>query len=390
MNRSSVRVLMLLNHFHVGGTETYTLSLTRELLRQGTKVVIAGQEGQMAPRFRHLGCPVYILSDVRMAPLWNPWQKTWQYNPRESRQLRNIILRENIDLIHAHEVSIALSVKEIVHEKRIPLVFTVHGQYYNASDIKRIARTASAVISVSPPIQDWLKNNGMESRLIPNGIDTREFHFDAESSETRLHHQIPPDAVVVLYAARLTWKKGQIAKQFVEACGRLKKESFPHLHAVIVGDGSQTSEIKKEIRKIQYPQSPFIHLLGSREDMPRLYSMSDGVVGTGRVALEAMACRRPVIAAGCEGLLGLVTPESHEEAWNGYFGDHRAEEPCTVQGLLREMEKLLLITRMKERERLTEQGYIFICDRFHNPGVADRIRKLYLQLVNAHVQKHTP
>ena len=51
---------------------------------------------------------------------------------------------------------------------------------------------------------------------------------------------------------------------------------------------------------------------------------ADCVVGTGRVAIEAIACKKPVFAAGNNGYFGLLNCDNIENAWRVYFGDHKS------------------------------------------------------------------
>ena len=58
--------------------------------------------------------------------------------------------------------------------------------------------------------------------------------------------------------------------------------------------------------------------------MINFYSNSDCVVGTGRVALEAMACGKPLIASGNQGYFGLLTKRILKKLRKVYFADHKA------------------------------------------------------------------
>lgn len=60
-----LRILMVIDQFNIGGTETYTLSLTRELIRQGAFVAVAGNRGKLLDSFIGLGCPYYEIDFVQ-------------------------------------------------------------------------------------------------------------------------------------------------------------------------------------------------------------------------------------------------------------------------------------------------------------------------------------
>jgi len=81
-----------------------------------------------------------------------------------------------------------------------------------------------------------------------------------------------------------------------------------NIHAFIIGDGHGFNDIKETADRINNSsEEEFIHLFGERINMINFYSNSDCVVGTGRVALEAMACGKPLIATGNQGYFVLLT-----------------------------------------------------------------------------------
>ena len=42
------------------------------------------------------------------------------------------------------------------------------------------------------------------------------------------------------------------------------------------------------------------------------------------MAIEAFACKKPVIASGNNGYFGILSNDNIESAWRVYFGDHKS------------------------------------------------------------------
>src|SRR5690606_23594512 len=87
-------------------------------------------------------------------------------------------------------------------------------------------------------------------------------------------------------------------------------------------------------------------LTGFRRNIPELLSMADVVVPTGRSALEALACGKPVIAIGRAGLHGLITVDNWEQAVKTNFGDH---------GCLRQPDLSLILAYVKMGLAMSEE-----------------------------------
>lgn len=235
-------------------------------------------------------------------------------------------MRSNkINVIHAHLETSGSYAAQISEKYHIQFVYTIHGTYYHPSLLRKLIdrpHNRPTLISVSLPVQNWLRKYGIPSLLLPNGIDMEE--FSAKTSNLRAQLNIPPDAKVLLYASRLEEEKYEICKQLLKTCVVDVFNAFPDMHILIAGGGVKKGKIKKCIHTLKSKQ---IQYIGNRIDMPALYSISDYVVGTGRVALEAISCERPVIAIGSKGVFGLVTPENFNKAIRYYFCDHKCRLP---------------------------------------------------------------
>ncbi|WAH39462.1 glycosyltransferase [Alicyclobacillus dauci] len=367
---SNLRVLMILDSFLVGGTETHVFTLTRELLKQGVHVVVLGDDGPLHQLFLELGCPVYVLDFDQ------------ENRAQINSDLNQIVNNEGINLIHAHQTGCAPFAISLAKDKGIPFLFSVHGSYYKISTLADMAEQA-AFISVSPAIQNWLWKHRIPSILIPNGIDTDYYRLQPIDVNLCREYGIPTNVPIVVYAGRLSWEKADIAEEVIQACAYLReREGFPNLHLLIVGDGWHSDGIRAlATRRNELAGTDFIHLAGSMRDVRPFYALGDCVVGTGRVALEAMSCKRPVVAVGSRGFFGLVTPDVYIKAWYYYFGDHKRLYARSSDMLANEIKNTILSSERARRSWGT-QGRRFVKYFFDIRSVTVDLLHLYKLLYN--------
>lgn len=372
-----LRILMVLDQFNVGGTETHVLTCTRELLRRGIHVVVAAKKGEMSGAFAALGCPVYELNFVTNDFLRNDADIT-----EIVTQLKQIMNAEGITVVHIHQPPSGMFAAIAAEQLCVPCVFTVHMNDNQVLNDLELLKKSNKIICVSPTIFNRLPVKGLSAELIPNGVDPVQFDYRPFVQRAiRSDLGIPETAPVIMYVGRLSWEKAEICHDLIEACVQLKAERYPDLHVLIVGEGKQSDRIKSMARVVHdQSESEFIHVWGNSLNMTGLYSICDCFVGTGRAALEALACRRPVVAIGVKGFFGQVRPDNYQHAWDTWFGDHHADEAWDVEKIKRSIEQVL----DKPEVQKMESGWVsrnYVKERFHIVRTTNALVAIYTNLL---------
>ncbi|MBD7968550.1 glycosyltransferase [Paenibacillus gallinarum] len=354
----AIRLLMIIDKFEVGGTETYVSAVVEELLRRKIAVYVAGKPGNLLSKFKAIGCPTFT-------------------NIRNQEKFERWIVKHKINMINAHHETTGTLGSQLSKKLKIPFIFTIHGTYYPRSLINRVMKKCDerkAVISVSFPVKKWLEEKNISSIVIPNGINTEQFIY-SKNRELLKQLGIPRKSRVLLYVSRLEDEKGDVCKDFIRAAQRfMDKEA--DVQVVIVGGGPDLNSVQKLAAK---KHAQRIHILGERLDTVSLFSISDVVIGTGRVALEAMSCKRPVIAIGSKGVFGIVKPENFNVAWKYYFGDHRAKQTADTKRIERLIGAAL---RSKKTSAVWgDAGREFVKNKFHISGITDKLLAVYHKMV---------
>ncbi|MGC5772480.1 glycosyltransferase [Paenibacillus pabuli] len=354
MRKPTLRLLMIIDKFEVGGTETYVSAVAEEMEKRGVSIYVAGKRGSLLSKFRALGCPIFT-----------------KINDRQ--RLEQWITKHKINVINAHHESTGILGSALSRKLSIPFVYTIHGTYYPRALITKIMKrcySRNTVISVSWPVKKWLEEKNIQSVLIPNGINTQHFRYN-RNQQLLSRLGISSRAKVLLYVSRIEDEKADICKDFLRAAQRYM-DTAPNVHVVVVGGGSGLNSVKKLAAK---KHNNRIHVLGERLDTSSFFSISDVVVGTGRVALEAMSCKRSVIAIGTKGIFGIVKPDNFKLAWKYYFGDHKAKQTLEIS----KIESLIRTALRSKKSSKTwgEAGREFVMKQFNISGIVDRLLTLY-------------
>jgi peptidoglycan/xylan/chitin deacetylase (PgdA/CDA1 family) len=113
----------------------------------------------------------------------------------------------------------------------------------------------------------------------------------------------------IVWVGRLTGPKGDIARHLAYQIAPL----FPALRFQLVGGPSLPDD---------WPTPPDnVEFVGQTRDVSAYYQHADLVIGAGRVALEAMALGRAVMAIGEACYIGLINEQTIDQAKATNFGD---------------------------------------------------------------------
>lgn len=309
-----MNILLGLNNPAVGGARTHVLALAEGLLRRGHRALLVTDPGFLEEEMRARGIPFRARAD----------------GDREMLDLLlSLVERECPAILHAHHGETDREGYLVWQATGLPFVVTVHGLMLWHLEDRHIAEAARAVIAVSETVAEFIHQRAPALRgkvvVIPNGIDTDEFRPRPDADALRAQAGLAPDERVVMYAGRIAAEKSpavfaameavrDLAGRGVRIRGLCVGRTDAYVHQRVVDLAHETnSDAGREI----------LRLTGLRRDMPEMLALADVVVAAGRSALEAMAVGKPVVAWGCAGYLGPVTPDNWSTALAANFGDHR-------------------------------------------------------------------
>ncbi|MCX7047623.1 MAG: glycosyltransferase family 4 protein [Candidatus Sumerlaeota bacterium] len=312
----SKTIALVSDHAAIGGGEAFLLDLAKCLgSAPGFNVtLLCREEGLLPEKCLSLGVPIHIAH----YPL--RFRRNWVlpvFSPRILREIGRWIESQEIDLVHANGPFGLLYAGMAARRLKRAVVFSSHLKEDAGRPIKRwlAKKLPHRVIAVSETVaQEWACA-GLDARRltrIPIGIDAGAYRFDAEARRRlRSEWNFNDRHIVCAIIGRIQRVKGQ--RRFLEAM-RLARRQAPALRGLIVGScwpgdagaAVYEREINAQLVADESLRSYVVHLPYS-ENIPAILSATDVLViasdseSFGRIALEAMACERPVVATPCGG-----------------------------------------------------------------------------------------
>ena len=241
-----------------------------------------------------------------------------------------------IDIVHARSRAPAWSCLWACFFSRKKFVTTFHGTYNFSSNIKQFYNSvmvrskliiggSNFIFShISKNYQKYLNLKKQKLMVIFRGINL-EFFSEKNISDKKLNTlmsnwKINKKNFIILLPGRLTKWKGQ--EIFIEALNLLlEAHSNENFHAIVLGsDQGREVYYKKLLLLVErYRIGKKITFIENCQEMPLAYKLSDLVVSSsiepeafGRVAVEAQAMNRPIVASDIGG--------SRETVLNGKSG----------------------------------------------------------------------
>lgn len=319
--RPAMRILYVDHADQLGGAELSLLALLRTLDRRRFQPTVACPPGRLAARAADLGVP---RAEVQLGKLGgrNPLRslrRLW----RGRAPLRRLLADGGFRVLHANTLRAAIYGAAAIGDRSTRLVWHVRDADVPAWARRVLLWRCAAAIAPSQFVADRL---GARRKVcvVPNGIDLADVPHERAFEAFREELGIPSQALVIGCLGRVRPWKGQA--HFVDVAARLAPR-LPEAWFLIVGDTlfpdpgrDYVAEVKARAAERQVADR--IRFTGYREDPLAALGAMDVVVNCsldepfGRVLVEAMACRRPVVAfrSGAvpeivvDGSTGLLVP----------------------------------------------------------------------------------
>jgi len=280
-------ILMVNHHTEiVGGGELSMLQLMDGLRSEGVAVSLAvAGEGELAARARAAGHQVYIvpmppigLRSIAAIAVW-----------------RRLLGKSGISLLHAQTPRAAFYAGVAGKSVSVPSIFHCRVAVNDPRLDPILVRLVSRVVCNSHATASrfagwpWLK-----PVVIHNGLDVEVAPAMVDEGETRTMN--------LLFVGRLTpEKQPEVAWEIFSGLA----ETFPQLDLLFVGDNDRFNPVLTSALKSRIGQSPFkarVIWAGMQANVSPWYAIADVLImpsqyeGFGRVLVEAMAHRVPVVA----------------------------------------------------------------------------------------------
>jgi glycosyltransferase involved in cell wall biosynthesis len=296
------RVALAIESSEPGGAEQLVLVLADLLRASGHEPVVVTQvAGWLTERAERAGLPVWL------APQKPGLDPGWVI--RFAGRLR----RARIDLLHSHEFAMNVYGGAAARLIGIPSVATIHGRHWVVDRPRRVIayrallRLGMEIVAVSHDLAQYLVTGlGVPPgavRMIHNGIPLDGYDLRppaaAERETARSELGLPLRVPLVVAVGALFPVKDHAG--LVRAVSGLEG-----VHLAIAGGGGEEAGLRRLAESLCVTDR--VHLLGLRDDVPRVlraadvFALSSRSEGLPLALLEAMAAGLPVVATRVGGV----------------------------------------------------------------------------------------
>lgn len=373
---SKLSIVQLVPEMDEGGVEGETLDVACDLVANGYRSIVISDGGRLVPTLLKNGVEHFN------------WPGIGSKNPRclpNILKLRKLMLKESIDLLHLRSRLPAwvgwLAWNSLPGVKRPALLTSFHG-FYSINKYSEIMTKGQRVVAVSKVIKNHIIENYPSAsdkiEVIYGGVDENIFcpNSISESRKQKLIDKWGLEGCtgpIILLPGRLTEWKGQLT--FIEALSLLKETPFKALCVGSIPENSYSQLLFEKVRKFGLEKK--IHFTGHCDDMPAALLVSDIVVSAsstqpeafGKVAIEAMAMEKPVVATKHGGSLETVV-----DGQTGWLVP--PSNPIAMAGAIRQAIESPAECRLRG-----ESGRKRVVDSFSIKSMCNQTLDLYQRLI---------
>ncbi|MBE9029527.1 glycosyltransferase family 4 protein [filamentous cyanobacterium LEGE 11480] len=315
------KILFLDQSGKLGGAE---LSLLDIAIHYDDRCLVAlFADGPFQARLATCHIPTRVLTQV---PLSIGKQSTAVKSLKALRQIIPLIRRvaqlsQDYDIIYANTPKAFVIGAIASRFSRRPLIYHLRdilsADHFSQTNLKVVITLANCcatkVIANSMATQQAFIQAGGKPQLVEvlyNGFDPAQYQTTNEQQQDIRHTLGWDDRFIIGHFSRLSPWKGQHI--LLEALARCPD----HLCAILVGDAlfgetDYVQNLHQQVERLKLHDR--VKFLGFRQDIPPLMTACDLITHTstapepfGRVIIEAMLCKTPVIAASGGGAVELI------------------------------------------------------------------------------------
>ncbi len=366
-----MKVLHLTSHINIGGITTYISKVTPALKQIGVETFVVSGGGNCKEDLEKQGAGVFELN-IKTKNELHP--KIYFAIPA----LEKIVQENGIGLLHAHSRITQVMAAVLSKKIGIPTVTTCHGYFTRRLGRKIFPAWGDLTIAISQGVADHLIDDFKvpQERVltVSNAVDLEALdaaYISHDSDETKKSYGFKPGAPVLGIVARLVADKGH--EYLLRAVPSLLND-FPEMRVLIVGDGRHLKYLQQLSKELGIKER--VVFTGNVLDVTQALAAIDIFClpatwreGFGLSIVEAMACRKPVIASNIWAINSLIQ--------NGVTGI--LVEPKQTAPLSAAIK--FLLKSPAEKQKITIAARKMVDDHFTIQRMAKELKSVYERAV---------
>lgn len=357
---TKINVLFLDHTSHMGGAERSMLDLLSRLDRDRLAPrVVMSAGGPLVERVQALGMPVELMDlDAQAVQLS---REAWQHNPLsffwrargylgEVLRLIRVVKAHDIRFIHTNTLKAHVIGSLVAFGARRPIVWHMRDLPSSRGDARNLLAglfrlVNPGILAISQAVADDLPPAmRARTRVVYNGVDLARFAALSAPAPVDLPLPAGDGPLIGTVSHLIPWKGQEV---FIKAAALMLK-AHPDWRFLLVGDDIfqfQGERARLTALTEELGIADRVVLTGNREDVPAILARLDLFVlpslyePFGRVLIEAMAARLPIVASRAGGV-----PEIVVEGETGLL-----TVPGSAESIAEAVEAVLLDPELRRR-----------------------------------------
>lgn len=372
-------LLQLLPSLYSGGVERGTIEIAEAAAKSGFKSLVASSGGTMVNQLAEVGAEHIEL----------PINSKNPFKIRSNvKKIKAVIDEHDVDIVHARSRAPAWSGYWAAKKAGCHFITTFHGFYSTKGLFKKcynsVMTKGEKTIAISEFIAEHIKKNYHPNpeniAIIYRGVDLKHFDpsqiTDDNIAEVKKKWQIHENNPIIFLPGRITRWKGQ--DFLIRAINELKDLKF---YCVIAGDYSDHKTYYNELLNLAKKMGleEKMRIVEHIEDIPTAYAASDIVVSAslepeafGRVAIEAQAMGKPIIATNIGG--------SRETIIDGKTG--KLVDKNNIEDMAEALRYYLQAT---DKEKIAKNNRDHITNNFSLSSMCNKTISLYNEILKNNI-----
>lgn len=384
-----IKVLRIINRFNIGGP-TYNATFLSAFMGPEFETLLVGglpDEGETDSLFilEKYGVKPLLIEEMVRNPNFSNDRKAY-------KKLKQIIRDFQPDIVHTHAAKAGALGRKAAFACKVPVVIhTFHGHVFHSyfgkvkTEIfkaieRKLASKSNAIVAISDIQKMELSKvhriaDEEKITVVPLGFDLLPFREKriSERATVRENYHLNEETVAIAIVGRLAPIKNHA--YFLDVIEEVLQKTSQHVKVFIVGDGTEREFIANRVQEISKIHPNAIEMTSWIEDIGTFNAGMDILCltskneGTPVSLIEAQAAGIPVVTTDVGGVKDIVLEDE-----TGHV------VPLERKDLF--VEKLLdLIENKKKREKMSQNGWIHVEQKFHYKTLVQNMEKLYRQLL---------
>ena len=377
INTKQICLLQVLPHLNSGGMVSGAVEISNFLKNKGGKSIIVSSGGYREQELLKNDASIIHLPVETKNPFLIYLNKN---------RLKKIILKYNVNIVHARSRAPAWSAYLAAKETNTSFITTFHGTYGTENLVKKkynsVMLKGDYTIAISKFIKKHIEEEYKKSNnifVIARGINEKVFSPKSVTTARIISaaKKIKTDEFkkTILMPGRLTsWKGHEIA---IRALSLIEDNN---IKLVILGDLQKRFKYKSNLEKLtlELGLNDKVLFLEQTRDLPAYLMLADLVISCstkpeafGRTILEAQAMGRPVLAFNHGGSVELI-----KENKNGILSP-----VSNIEEYAKNINKSLSLS-LKDREKISNESIKMVNQKYLTSNMCKKTINLYKNLIS--------